>query len=205
MPASSDDPVTVWMTNLAQGDDTAAREIWGKYFDKLVRLASRKLNASNRRMADEEDVALSAMHSFCKGLSAGRYEWLADRDDMWKLLVTITARKAYAQIRGERAQKRGGGKVRGESVFMGKKGDEDFAGIGEVLGEAPTPEFASMVAEECRQRLEELGDDSLRQIAVLKMEGYTNEEIAERMDCALRTVERKLDRIRTKWFHGKQA
>jgi DNA-directed RNA polymerase specialized sigma24 family protein len=44
-----------------------------------------------------------------------------------------------------------------------------------------------------------LGDDTLRQVALLKLEGYENAEIAARLNCALRTVERKLNLIRALW------
>ena len=63
----------------------------------------------------------------------------------------------------------------------------------------PTPEFAAMVAEECRHRLDGLRDETLRRVALLKMEGYTNEEVADRLGCGLRTVVRKLELIRKAW------
>jgi DNA-binding CsgD family transcriptional regulator len=44
-----------------------------------------------------------------------------------------------------------------------------------------------------------LSDQSLRQIAIWKLDGYTNQEIAERLGCALRTVQRKLERIQAYW------
>ena len=100
----------------------------------------------------------------------------------------------------QRAVKRGQGKVRGESVFL-KIGDADQeqAGIEQILGHEPTPELANMMAENCEALLSSLDDDSLRDIALLKLEGYTNEEIAAKLECVSRTVERKLERIRDKW------
>jgi DNA-directed RNA polymerase specialized sigma24 family protein len=68
-----------------------------------------------------------------------------------------------------------------------------------VVGDEPTPEFAAQAAEEYRRLLERLGDDQLRSIAVWKMEGYTNEEIAARLGCAVATVERRLHLIRKIW------
>ena len=194
--------VTQWIVRLSNGDEPAAQALWDEYFDKLVRYARRKLEGLPRRAADEEDVALSAMQSFCRGMMARRFQKVEDRDDLWKLLVTITARKATAQKRRHFAEKRGGGRVRGESIFLPDQGSEESnAGIGEVLGTEPTPELANMVAEDCRQLLDTLGDESLRQIAVLTLEGYTTSEIAERLGCVRRTVERKLERIRDKWSH----
>jgi DNA-directed RNA polymerase specialized sigma24 family protein len=114
-------------------------------------------------------------------------------------LVTITARKAAAQLRRGHRQKRGGGAVRGESVFVRGHSSERAMGIDQVLGQEPTPELAALISEECEQLMNRLEDESLRRIALLKLEGYSNEEIAEQLDCAPRTVERKLARIRTAW------
>ena len=67
------------------------------------------------------------------------------------------------------------------------------------MGDEPSPEFAAMVAEEFRLRLEGLKDDSLRQVALSRMEGYTNDEIADQLGCARRTIARRLDLIRKTW------
>ena len=194
-----DDEVTRWLAGLAQGDPCAVERIWQRYYEQLVRLARKKLGDASRRAADEEDVALSAFHSFYRGATAGRFPRLDDRHDLWRLLVTITTRKAVAQMRRAYRQKRGGGRVRGESVFVRRGDSSQGPGIAEVLGPEPTPEVAALVAEQCGQLLERLNDETLRQIALYKLEGYTNEEIARLLDCAPRTVERKLARIRDCW------
>jgi DNA-directed RNA polymerase specialized sigma24 family protein len=67
-----------------------------------------------------------------------------------------------------------------------------------VVGDTPTPEFAAIVAEKCRRLLNQL-DDDLRPVALAKMEEYTNEEIASKLDCSVSTVERSLRLIRTIW------
>lgn len=68
-----------------------------------------------------------------------------------------------------------------------------------MLGEEPTPELACMVAEDCRLMLDGLEDETLRQVALLTLEGYNIQEIAEKLGCVRRTVDRKLERIREKW------
>jgi RNA polymerase sigma factor (sigma-70 family) len=197
--AEPDDEVTRWLAGLAQGDHSAVERIWQRYYERLVRLARQKLGDASRRAADEEDVALSAFHSFYRGATEGRFPRLDDRHDLWKLLVTITSRKAVAQMRRGHRQKRGGGRVRGESVFVRRGDSSRGAGIAEILGPEPTPEVAALVAEQCGLLLQRLRDETLRQIALYKLEGYTNEEIAQLLDCAPRTVERKLARIRQCW------
>jgi DNA-directed RNA polymerase specialized sigma24 family protein len=192
--------VTDWIDQLKRGDPLAAQRLWEAYCRRLVELARKKLRGSRRREADEEDVALSAFDSLCRGAGQGRFPQLADRHDLWQLLVVITARKARDQVDREHRLKRGGGAVRGESALPGaSESPESAVGLDQMVGHEPTPEFAVQMAEECRRLLDKLGDDQLRCIAVWKMEGYTNEQIAERLVLALATVERRLGVIRKLW------
>jgi len=200
MDLQPDGSVTHWLGALKGGDAAAAQRLWERYFDRLVRLARAKLGAMPRGAADEEDVALSAFHSFCQGAARGRFPRLDDRDNLWRLLVTFTARKALDQVRRQARQKRGGGRVLVGSAQAGGEDDTDGAGLEQVVGQEPTPQFAAMVADECRRLLAALDDETLRQVALLRMEGYSDEEIAARVDCSLRTVSRKLALIRKAWL-----
>jgi len=196
---TEDDDVSRWLDGLAQGDDEAIRRIFERYFNQLVHVARNKLGDSSRRGSDEEDVAISAFHSLCQGAAAGRFPRLDDRHDLWRLMVTITARKAAAHLRRSRRQKRGRGDVRGESVFERAASSELGLGIDHIQGKEPTPEVAAIISEQCGQLLDQLEDESLKTIALRKLEGYNNDEIAVLLECAPRTVERKLARIRQVW------
>jgi RNA polymerase sigma factor (sigma-70 family) len=197
MPSAGE--VTEWVRRLEAGDADAARKLWEGYYRRLVGLARKKLRDVPRRDADEEDVALSAFDSFCRGAERGNFPRLEGRDDLWHLLVVITVRKAADLLASRRRQRRGGGKVRGESAFAGPAAAPEDRGIEQVVGPEPTPEFAAAVAEQCRTLLNALPRDQLRSIAVWKMEGHTNREIAEQLGCSLATVERKLALIRDAW------
>ena len=201
---SPDGSVTLWIGRLKAGDHAAAHPLWERYFRRLVGLARKRLRDAPRLPADEEDVALSAFDSFCRGAENGRFPLLADRDGLWHLLVVLTARKAFDLVQHERRQKRGGGRVSGESALHapGPEGDDE-TGLAGVIGDEPTPEFAAQVAEEYRRLLDALGDEELRLVARWRMEGYTNAEIAARLGCAEPTVERRLRVIRSIW--GGQA
>jgi DNA-directed RNA polymerase specialized sigma24 family protein len=190
--------VTNWLVLLKEGDAGAAQRLWEQYFPRLVALARKRLRGARRREADEEDVALSAFDSFCRGAMQGRFPQLADRDDLWRVLVVITARKALDLLARQGRLRHGGGKLCGESALLDPT-DPANGGIEQVVGSVPTPAFAAEVAEECQRLLDKLADEELRQIAVWKMEGYTNEEIAGRLGCALATVERRLRLIRRLW------
>jgi DNA-directed RNA polymerase specialized sigma24 family protein len=115
------------------------------------------------------------------------------------VLVTITTRKAVAQRRRHFSQKRGHGAVRGESLFVQSPADpESGGGIDQFAGREPSPELAAMLAEECAGLLSQL-DERQRPIALLKMEGFTDQEIADQLDLAVRTVKRRLEQIRQRW------
>lgn len=201
MPTENQGSVTLWLGALKAGDLAAAQPLWERYFAQLVRLARARLRASTRAGADadEEDAALSAFDSFCDGAAHGRFSRLADRDELWRLLVILTARKVGDQARRQRRQKRGGGRVLREADLLRADPDDGDLGLEQVVGPEPTPEFAAMIAEECRRLLDGLGDEDLRRIAVWKMEGYTNEEIRRRLGCSLRAVTLKLALIRALW------
>lgn len=200
---SSSASVTQWLGRLKAGDRDAAQKLWEHYFEQLVRLARARLRGARRRAADEEDVALSALDSFCRGAAQGRFPDLHDRQGLWPLLVAITARKAIKLVQHERRQKRGGGAVRGDSALAGAFGDPpDGSGWQAILGREPSPAFACQVAEECRRLLQQLQDPQLRDVALWKMEGYTNLEIAGKLGCVRSTVERKLHVIRSIWGQG---
>ena len=188
------------LQGLKTGDDAAALSLWERYCDRLVRLARLKLRNAKRRMADGEDVALSAFHSLCRGAREGRFPALADRDGLWGLLVFITAQKAADQIVYERRKKRGGGKVRGDSNFENRAAGSNKGGFDQVLSQSPGPATLNVWAEGYERLLDRLGDATLRQVAELRVQGYTLEEIAQQLGVALRTVHRKIHLIRKVWL-----
>jgi RNA polymerase sigma factor (sigma-70 family) len=191
--------ITQWIGDLRGGGSLAAEKLWQRYYMRLVGLARKRLQGAPRRVADEDDVVANAFHSFCRGAEAGRFPKLGDRDDLWQVLVMITARKAADQLKHQYRQKRGAAQVRGDSLRVQDLNGEERALIDQVAGSEPTPEFAAQLTEECELLLDKLADESLRCVALAKMEGYTNDEIAERLNVKTRTIERKLNLIREIW------
>jgi DNA-directed RNA polymerase specialized sigma24 family protein len=188
--------VTALVERLKDGDHEAARLLWQRYYPRLVALARQKLQGACRRVADEEDAALTAFNSFCRRAEQGQFPDLKDRDCLWALLVVITARKVADHVKFYDADKRGGGKVRGDSALRGGDSEAGPAGLDAVEGDEPTPEEAALLAEEVETLLARLHDPVMRQVAVLKLEGYTNAEIARRQGCSVPTVERQMAIIR---------
>jgi DNA-directed RNA polymerase specialized sigma24 family protein len=184
--------VSRWLQQIQQGEMAAVQPLWERYFPRLVELARKKLRAAPQH-GTEEDVALSAFDSFCRNAAGGRFPQLADRDDLWRLLVVITARKAAHLARDDRRRKRGGGTVHLDM------GPEEGIGLEQILSREPTPEFAAQAAEECQRLLALLGERELETVALWKMEGYTVEEIAQKLGYVPRSIKRKLRVIRSLW------
>ena len=185
-----DDSITVWIRQLEAGDADAAEQLWKSYFPGMVRSARWRLQGHPSRLADEEDIALSAFKSFCR--ASGNLHQLRDRVSLWPFLLMLVARKVSHLVRHEKRAKRLG--------RLAAAPDGMDALMNAVPGREPPPDLVHQMTDECRNLFDRLPDDSLRTVASMKLEGYTNGEIAERLGCGHRTVERKLQVIRRLWM-----
>jgi DNA-directed RNA polymerase specialized sigma24 family protein len=122
---------------LKGGDAVAAQPLWERYYHRLVGLARKKLGDLPRRATDEEDVVQSAFKSFFQRAGDGHFPKLSDRDDLWRLLVVIIARKALNQRAHVRRAKRGSGKVQDQAAI--EDPDQSQQGLAQVIGTEPTP------------------------------------------------------------------
>jgi RNA polymerase sigma factor (sigma-70 family) len=190
--------VTRWIAELKTGDAAAAQQLWTRYQADLHQLARKMLGSAPRKAADEEDVAASVFESICLGAARGRFQDLATRDELWWLLVTITRQKAVSLVRYEVRKKRGGGNVRTEADILRARQDQSFR-LDELIGKSPTPEFLATMNEEQARLLVLLRNDQLRRVAVMKIQGYTHEEIATDLGISSRSVIRKVKLIRDRW------
>ncbi|OYP35756.1 ECF-type sigma factor [Rhodopirellula sp. MGV] len=192
------DNITAWIDGVRDGDSLAAQALWSAYFDKLTRVASKQLAGARTAARDGEDIALSAFKSFCLAAEQGRFEKLIDRESLWPLLVSIAANKSVDAMRHENRKKRGGTGTADESTPHGGRVHADLS-ADQFLGHGPTPEMAVELSEQFNlllERLDKSGDPMLRLIAIAKCSGESTGEIAAQLDCARRTIERKMTLIR---------
>ncbi len=195
---AEDASVSHWLDGLRAGDDADIGRLWDRYFLRLVGLARTKLPSRTRREFDEEDVALSAFHSFCERAGRGEFPQMIDRNDLWRLLSTITARKVTSSIRHRTRLKRGGGKVLGESALI-EGDDPGEPGVSQFLSREPNPEDAAAFTEDYERLFQRLSNPVLKEVALRRLEGSSSEEIAAAMGVSARTVDRKLQLIRALW------
>ena len=193
--------VTIAIEKLKKGGDSeAAKEIWDRYFHRVVGLAQKFLD-SRIKIADKEDVAISVLGTLCFGAANGKFQDLDNSTDLWLLLFVLTKRKATGYFRYEIQGKRDFRRTFHESSLVVKLEngvEEDFFDC--FLGYEPTPEFLELAEEEFQTLLNKLGDTILKDIAVKKMEGYTDGEIAEMHGVSRRTIQRKLETIKETWL-----
>jgi RNA polymerase sigma factor (sigma-70 family) len=192
------DSPTYWLPALQQGNEQAAERLWKEYFVKVVHLAKKRMSGLRLRAADEEDVALSAMNSFCR-MAKNRDEPIANSEELWKLLATIVRRKANKERQRQYADKRQEYRLVGESGISPMQADrenEEASGLAQCSGREPSPELATELAETWERIL---ALPEAEDIVILKRDGYSNSEIAEKMGCSTRTVQRAIERIRKEW------
>jgi RNA polymerase sigma factor (sigma-70 family) len=186
MASSEIDESITRLIRAAQEDRASAvAPLLAVYFDRLVQLARQRLHNLPGMAGYDEDLALRSFYSVYRRVRDPEQPlYLAGRDDLWRLLATRTISRAIDLIRRHKP-----GEVPGDHE------------VEQLLAREPTPEEAAEMADECRRLLDMLPEPQLRQIALLKVEGYTNEEIARQLDCVPRTIERKVSRIRLLWRH----
>lgn len=200
MDQVNSDSMVELLDKIKQGPDQAAEHaLWNRYFDQVLVVARQHLKARARRVKDEEDIALSVLNSFFRGAADGRFAQLHDRNDLWQILRVLTKRKTIDHLRHTYAKKRGSKDVRGESVFM--QLHDSSPGSPDVMpGKQAEPELAAIFTEECDRLFEALRDEELSKVAMLRLEGYANEEIAAQLGRSVRSIERKLKTIRAIWI-----
>lgn len=181
--------ITILLQNMKEGDRDAVEQLWQRYYYRLVRVAQRKLLGVPRQVADEEDIALSAIKSFCRAVEENRFPRLENSGDLWQILVMLTRNKVHNLREYHHSQKR--------DVSQQIAAEEDFLAL--LQSEEPDPHFIVEFQEQLQTLVQSLPGAEFQQIALLKMEGYTHPEIAEKLGVALITIDRRVKRIRDRW------
>lgn len=190
---SNSDNVSHWIALVKDGDSAAANRIWQLYFDRLVNLIRGRMKGQNRAVSDEEDIVLSVFDSFYDAALQGRFPDLSDRDDLWRLLLRMSARKVVDKRRHQQRQRRGG-----NVKILSLDVPEDEKNVFEAIDREPSPEMVLMMEESIQELFSTLDVGHLKELAVAKLEGYSNAEISRRFGCSERTIERRLHLIREK-------
>lgn len=178
----SNGSVSQWLASAKDGDADALSQLHQRYWPELVRRAQSRLGAAPRG-ADGEDVAQAAFFAFHEALQRRGYPDLLNRHQLLALLSHIVACKAVNEIERQTAQKRGNPVGVGESLQW------------LVTDQQHTP-LQQAILRDCYDHYLASLPESLQSIAELHLAGLSNREMAERLNCVERTVERKLALLR---------
>ena len=183
------DEISLLLNEMRHGSEVAATKLWEFYLERLLSVSKRKLTNFNSGMADEEDVAVTAFHSFVKRIRRGDYSRVNNRDEAWKMLAVIAVRKSINLVRDANCKRRS------------HTNNAALASNLEVCADKTTlqPDTVAMISESIEYLLGILDSEELREIAMLKVAGFTNLEIANRLGRSVATVERRLKLIRVTW------
>lgn len=176
---------------LKRGNENAMSALWNRFSSAVKCLVRRRLAGSERTVADEEDVALSAFHCFCKGAKEGRFAELAHRDELWKLLLTIASQKVIDHKRFYSAKRRASRTAA-------------LTNLDQIASYLDNPEMIAALQDESRHMIDILSP-ALRSVAKLRLEGRSNDEISACVGISRRSVTRKVQLICTLWKSHLQA
>lgn len=169
------------------GDEEAARQLYERYVDRLLAVARRRIGERLARRVDADDIVQSAFRTFFRRAREGKFV-LSERDDLCKLLTRITLNKTLRQANHHRAARR-------DVNRDNQAGPESEEAVARVLAKGPTPEAICAFMDELEHFFSRLRPQD-RQILMLRMDGHTTAEIAQRLGTYERDVYRLLERIR---------
>lgn len=186
----SDESVTGWFHALQHGNEQAASRIWARYFHRIAAVIRRQITGDAG--FDEEDVALSVFDALFRGAKEGRFQELADRDELWGLLLVIARRKLIDRNRIRFAGKR---MPKSENASA----QNDYVDMNMIPADIEDPGWSLLVEDECRRLLRILDNERWQSVALLKLDGLNTSEIAERLQLSESTVKRTAALVRKRW------
>ena len=167
-----------------EGDSVAQDMLYHRYAQNLISLASKRISTIFNAKVEPEDIVQSVFRSFFVRHQADTVQF-ESWNELWSFLVCVTVRKCSEQTRKMLAEKRN---VNRELAL-----DDKTTGFG--TSPEPTPQQV-LIFEETLQALIEPLTDSQRDIVRMRLEGYTNSEISEKLGRTERTIYRSLTTLR---------
>jgi RNA polymerase sigma factor (sigma-70 family) len=191
-------PATIsdWLKLLQDDEADAVQAIWLQFFDRLVALADQQIRSMSTMIVDGEDVALSVFQSVWRGAREGRFRDVKSLDELWWMLTAMAKRKCVDHYRRETASKRGGARA---SISLDSEQAKAFL---ELVSPEPDPAYLVAMDDSFSHFISLLHEPKQREIAVLRVQGHTIEEIGQVLGISIATVNRKLRIARQIWNSG---
>jgi RNA polymerase sigma factor (sigma-70 family) len=189
--------ITCLVPQLRERNELAIEAIWRRFVRRVHGAARPVIAGLGPGLGDEEDVAQSAFRAFYEAAACDRLPPIGSRDELWRLLLTITRRKAINRLRREFRIRRGGG----------ARTVHDADAVNQTCDRANrSVELVELqeLVDELFEKLNATGDERLAEIARLRLEGFHNQEIADKLGCAARTIQRKLHILERLWSENSE-
>ena len=190
---SAEPSVKHLVSRVEQQDSGAVETLLNLYLPRLEKLSAKLLSGYPGAAIGPEDIAQSTMKSFVLKLSTQNTLSFSSHDSLWSFLATCAKRKAQNKKRDARTLKRGQGKTQ-----LASEATPDALGFSPVETAEGTV-LANDLDEACVDLLEALPSEELRTIAILKLHGYSPEEIAHVISKERSTAYRKIELIKKIW------
>jgi RNA polymerase sigma factor (sigma-70 family) len=174
---------------LRTGDAAAVGDIYQRFAQRLIALARARLDKALQAKVGPEDVLQSVFCSFVNRHAGGQVD-LHSWDSLWSLLVVMTVRKCTAKGRFFHRQTRD---VRRENQPLPGTSLNGLSWA--ALAHEPTPLEAAELADTLEHLMSRLSPRE-REIATLRLQGHSVQEISVKVGRTERTVERALERAR---------
>lgn len=166
------------------GDQDAWHELFEECYPKILRVVRRRLSQQMRRHIDSTDIANEVINSLAVRFGDFDFDSMGD---LRRFVVHAAQQKVVDHYRHVHAQKRDVGRDR---AFVAEDGVTPW----EPPGSSPTPSQVAVAVEEERQLLDNQSGDA-REVLELRIQGYSNGEVAEKVGWSRRTVERFLQKL----------
>ena len=168
-----------------------------RYRQPLVRVAANRMSRNHRRARGPEDLVADVILEFCRLVTApgasARFPQLSTRANLWGLLQmhdracaarSTTIKKGRSTERRSWGANRSAGPAGLDACARNVAEPPGFAaGLAELLALLDAPKYPER-------------GEALKTVALMSMEGYRDGEIAAKLKCSVRSVERKMELIR---------
>ena len=168
------------ITRLRKGDDQAASEFYDRYVKRVFGLVHQQMAGRLHAVVQSEDIVQSVFKSIFRGLSTGEYEAPAG-GSLWQLIAIVAVHKVRRNARRNLADKRDARRTQ----FLVEL--ESF----EAESSGTPEEFERAI----REAIEGLGPLE-QEVVVLRVQGFTVEDISNKLNRSRRGIERALHKIR---------
>ncbi len=170
-----------------RGDQDAAREIVDRYLDRLLTLARRRISQRLASRVDPEDIVQSVFRTFFVRLKEGQFVF-QDQDDLCKLLMRITLHKTLRQVAYHKAAKR-------DPSLETPQGSHHSEQLSALFDQEPTQEATVTFLDQLEHFLTQLRPQE-REILEMRLQGFSNEEIAKKLGIYDRKIRRVIEHVR---------